>query len=165
MYPVVLVLLYHKAIILFGLEAWPSTLIMASKVDFNSASVEKLAGTQSQSDSDDAKPEIDPAAERKLLLKLDLIIYPVFIVMYMLSFLDRISISNARIQGMVPDLDLVGNRFNIALFVCTWDQQLDTSIEDYINWVYRCFTFHMFFSKFLPTSSSNEFDHPYTSPA
>lgn len=60
---------------------------------------------------------IDPKAERRLLLKLDLVIFPVFFVIYMMCFLDRINISNARIQGMAEELELVGNRFNIALFV------------------------------------------------
>lgn len=60
---------------------------------------------------------IDPKAERRLLLKLDLCIYPVFFIIYMMSFLDRINISNAKIQGMVEDLELIDNRFNIALFV------------------------------------------------
>ena len=55
--------------------------------------------------------------ERRLVRKLDLVILPVFFVIYTMSFLDRINISNARIQGMVEDLDLTGNRFNIALFV------------------------------------------------
>jgi hypothetical protein len=31
--------------------------------------------------------------------------------------LDRINISNARIQGMTEEINLSGNRFNIALFV------------------------------------------------
>lgn len=66
--------------------------------------------------SDDAP--IDPTAERKLLLKLDFVIWPVFFIIYMMSFLDRINISNARIQGMAEDLDLSrGSRFNVALFV------------------------------------------------
>lgn len=66
---------------------------------------------------DDSTP-LDPKAERKLLLKLDLVIFPVFFVMYMMSFLDRINISNARIQGMADELELEeGSRFNIALFV------------------------------------------------
>jgi sugar phosphate permease len=74
------------------------------------------------SQSDDAAAvlddePIDPKAERRLVWKLDLVIYPVFFVIYMMSFLDRINISNARIQGMVEDLNLIDNRFNIALFV------------------------------------------------
>lgn len=61
---------------------------------------------------------IDATAERKLLLKLDFVIWPVFFIIYMMSFLDRINISNARIQGMAEDLDLSrGSRFNVALFV------------------------------------------------
>lgn len=64
---------------------------------------------------------IDPVAEKRLLRKLDLTIYPTFFVIYMMSFLDRINISNARIQGMVEDLELTGNRFNVALFVSASD--------------------------------------------
>lgn len=60
---------------------------------------------------------IDPKVERRLLMKLDLCIYPPLFVIYMMSFLDRINISNARIQGMTEEIDLSGNRFNIALFV------------------------------------------------
>lgn len=72
---------------------------------------------QSVARSDDSDTPIDAKAERKLVMKLDLIILPTFFIIYMMSFLDRINISNARIQGMVPDLDLVDNRFNVALFV------------------------------------------------
>ncbi|KAK8041695.1 major facilitator superfamily domain-containing protein [Apiospora rasikravindrae] len=61
---------------------------------------------------------IDPVAERRLLRKIDLTVYPILFVVYMMSFLDRINISNAKIQGMAADLDLLeGNRFNIALFI------------------------------------------------
>lgn len=61
--------------------------------------------------------DIDPKAEAKLLRKLDITIYPILFIVYMMSFLDRINISNARIQGLTEDIDLSGNRFNIALFV------------------------------------------------
>ncbi|EMR69405.1 putative major facilitator superfamily protein [Eutypa lata UCREL1] len=59
----------------------------------------------------------DAEAEKRLVRKMDLTVFPILFVVYMLSFLDRINISNARIQGMTQDLDLTGNRFNIALFV------------------------------------------------
>lgn len=62
---------------------------------------------------------IDPKAESKLLLKLDLMLWPVFFVIYMMAFLDRINVSNAAIQGMTAELELgIGNRFNVVLFVC-----------------------------------------------
>ncbi|KAL6792213.1 MFS general substrate transporter [Trichoderma sp. SZMC 28013] len=69
-----------------------------------------------ESSSDFSDGPIDPKAESRLVTKLDFIIFPTFFVIYMMSFLDRINISNARIQGMVADLDLTGNRFNVALF-------------------------------------------------
>ncbi|KAI8627299.1 MFS general substrate transporter [Xylariaceae sp. FL1651] len=59
----------------------------------------------------------DAAAERRLRLKIDRNVYPILFVVYALSFLDRINISNARIQGLTEDLELYGNRFNVALFV------------------------------------------------
>lgn len=69
--------------------------------------------------SSDSNGPIDPAAERRLLLKLDLMLWPVFFVIYMMAFLDRINISNAAIQGLTAELHLdEGNRFNVALFVC-----------------------------------------------
>lgn len=70
--------------------------------------------------SDDDAP-IDPKAERKLLAKLDLCIYPPLFIIYMMSFLDRINISNAKILGMTDDIPalLEGSNFNIALFVST----------------------------------------------
>ncbi|KAK1749707.1 major facilitator superfamily domain-containing protein [Echria macrotheca] len=68
-------------------------------------------------DSPELDTEIDPLAERKLLRKLDLVIWPVFFIIYMVAFLDRINISNAAIQGLTSELRLdEGNRFNVALF-------------------------------------------------
>jgi hypothetical protein len=62
---------------------------------------------------------IDPKAERRLVMKLDFTIFPVFFIIYMMAFLDRINISNAAIQGLTQELDLGrDSRFNVALFVC-----------------------------------------------
>ncbi|KAJ2986923.1 hypothetical protein NUW58_g4803 [Xylaria curta] len=44
-------------------------------------------------------------------------VFPVLFVLYAFSALDRINISNARIQGLTEDLDLHGNRYNVALLV------------------------------------------------
>ncbi|KAI0202889.1 MFS general substrate transporter [Astrocystis sublimbata] len=60
---------------------------------------------------------IDPSAERRLRWKIDLHIYPILFVLYIFAYLDRINIGNARIQGLTEDLNLYGNRYNIALFV------------------------------------------------
>ncbi|KAL9124973.1 MAG: hypothetical protein Q9217_005763, partial [Psora testacea] len=60
---------------------------------------------------------IDPVAEKKLLRKLDLHVIPVIAFLFMLGFIDRINIGNARIQGLEKDLDMKGQDYNIALFV------------------------------------------------
>lgn len=70
------------------------------------------------SDTSSDHAALDPVAERKLLRKLDLTIFPVFFVVYVMAFLDRINISNAAIMGLKKELHLdVGSRFNVALFV------------------------------------------------
>jgi len=77
-----------------------------------------LPGSDNASSTSDDGLPIDPKAERKLLMKLDFMIWPVFFVIYMMAFLDRINISNAAIQGLTAELHLdVDNRFNVALFV------------------------------------------------
>ncbi|EJD40522.1 MFS general substrate transporter [Auricularia subglabra TFB-10046 SS5] len=47
--------------------------------------------------------------------KIDLRLLPMLGLMYLLSFIDRGNIGNAKIQGLVEQLDLTGNRYNIAL--------------------------------------------------
>jgi hypothetical protein len=62
----------------------------------------------------------DPVLEEKLIRKCDLHVVPVLFVLFLLSFLDRTNIGNARIQGLERDLNMdpAGNKFNIALQVC-----------------------------------------------
>ncbi|GAM43198.1 hypothetical protein TCE0_047r17809 [Talaromyces pinophilus] len=65
-----------------------------------------------------AAPEsVDKDAERRLLWKMDIRILPVLFVLYLLAFMDRINIGNAKIQHMTTDLHMVGNDYNIALFI------------------------------------------------
>ncbi len=60
---------------------------------------------------------LDQEAERRLLRKCDLHVVPVISFLYVLSFLDRINIGNARIQGLEKDLKMSGQDYNIALVV------------------------------------------------
>lgn len=59
----------------------------------------------------------DPAAERRLSLKIDLHVVPILFVLFMLAFLDRINIGNARLQGLEADLNMSGRDYNVALFI------------------------------------------------
>jgi hypothetical protein len=52
--------------------------------------------------------------EKKMLRKMDVRLIPVLAVLYLLSFLDRGNIGNAKIQGLSKDLHLSADGYNIA---------------------------------------------------
>ncbi|KAI1480366.1 MFS general substrate transporter [Daldinia eschscholtzii] len=56
-----------------------------------------------------------PEQEARVVRKLDLNLMTLFFVLYMLAYLDRGNIGNARIAGMAKDLDLTGNRYQWLL--------------------------------------------------
>lgn len=53
--------------------------------------------------------------EKKVLRKLDLRLIPVLALLYLLSFLDRGNIGNAKIEGLQEDLGLLPNEYNWCL--------------------------------------------------
>jgi sugar phosphate permease len=55
--------------------------------------------------------------ERKLLWKIDSRLLPILSVMYLLAFLDRGNIGNARLGSLEKDLNLVGNDYYNALSI------------------------------------------------
>ena len=62
-------------------------------------------------------PQVDRSLERKLLWKLDIHVLPMISILYMLAFIDRINIGNAKIQGLSTDLKMTGTDYNVALFI------------------------------------------------
>ncbi|KAJ6017097.1 hypothetical protein N7451_000476 [Penicillium sp. IBT 35674x] len=54
---------------------------------------------------------IDPELERRVVRKLDMRVPTLMGFFYLLAFLDRSNIGNAKIAGMTEDLDLTGNRY------------------------------------------------------
>ncbi len=73
-----------------------------------------LTGASTPSDSD---IEILPGTvnEKRLLRILDLRLLPAVSVLYLLSFLDRSNVANARIEGLTDDLDMTGNEYLTGL--------------------------------------------------
>ncbi|TDL18250.1 MFS general substrate transporter [Rickenella mellea] len=57
-------------------------------------------------------PSLTLGEEKKLYRKIDLRLMPILSLMYLCSFLDR---GNAKLAGLVTQLHLVGNQYNIAL--------------------------------------------------
>ncbi|KAJ7497619.1 major facilitator superfamily domain-containing protein [Mycena latifolia] len=56
--------------------------------------------------------EITDIARKKILRKLDVHLLPFVSLLYLLSFLDRANIGNAKVAGMAKDADLTGFRYN-----------------------------------------------------
>lgn len=60
---------------------------------------------------------LDPAMDKILNRKFDRHILPWLFGMWLLAFIDRANIGNAKIDGLVEDLELDGNKFNITLAI------------------------------------------------
>ena len=64
---------------------------------------------------------LDHALEKRLILKIDLAVLPVLFLLFLVSFVDRSNLANARIQGLEKSLHISpkSNGYNIALFSFT----------------------------------------------
>ncbi|KAH9474337.1 putative transporter C11D3.18C [Psilocybe cubensis] len=60
-------------------------------------------------------PTLTPEQQKKLWRKVDVRIIPILALMYLLSYMDRGNIGNARLQGLQTQLHLTGNQYNVAL--------------------------------------------------
>jgi hypothetical protein len=56
----------------------------------------------------------DTKATKRLLRKIDLHLIPFLALLYLLSFLDRTNIGNARLAGLEEDLGLTGLDYNVS---------------------------------------------------
>lgn len=72
--------------------------------------------------ADSTQPETDPALDRAITRKFDIHLLPWLFGLWLLAFIDRSNIGNARIDGLSKDLHLTGDKFNIvsslALVAC-----------------------------------------------
>ncbi|KAL9051529.1 MAG: hypothetical protein Q9162_005958 [Coniocarpon cinnabarinum] len=70
-------------------------------------------GVQSPAELGDA--DESPHARKSLLAKLDAHLLPMPCILYLLSFLDRSNVANARIEGLVTDVKMTGNQYLTGL--------------------------------------------------
>ncbi|KAL8939752.1 MAG: hypothetical protein Q9211_002599 [Gyalolechia sp. 1 TL-2023] len=68
-------------------------------------------------DAEYAEPNTSAVDQKKVLLKMDLHLIPMLALLYLLSFLDRGNIGNARIEGLVETLNMTGPQYNWCLTV------------------------------------------------
>jgi hypothetical protein len=59
----------------------------------------------------------DPKAARRLLIKCDIRLIPILGCLYLVSFLDRSNIANARLFGLEKSLDMPSTGFNTCLWI------------------------------------------------
>ncbi|TKX26024.1 MFS transporter-like protein 28 [Elsinoe australis] len=77
-------------------------------------SVNKVEKTNTTWDDSTA---IDPALDQRITRKFDRRILPWLFLLWLLAFIDRSNIGNARIGGLADQLKLDGTKFNVALCV------------------------------------------------
>ncbi|KAI0114344.1 major facilitator superfamily domain-containing protein [Nemania sp. FL0031] len=77
---------------------------------------EDKTGNASQSPEDSVSETVGPEVnERSLLRRIDAHLLPAVGILYLLSFLDRSNVGNARIEGLLDDLDMTGDRYLVGL--------------------------------------------------
>ncbi|KAG2731368.1 hypothetical protein G9P44_005784 [Scheffersomyces stipitis] len=91
----------------------------STKKDMVKVNIEATNGSKGEDFDVESTNEgkVSEVNNKKLLRKLDCYLLPGITLLYLLSFIDRGNIGNARIEGLDKDLHLVGNQFNIALTV------------------------------------------------
>lgn len=62
-------------------------------------------------------PQFDEGEVRRARRKIDFHLLPMLTLLYLLAFIDRGNIGNARIAGMNDDLELTQTQYNICLSV------------------------------------------------
>lgn len=65
---------------------------------------------------------LSPAEEKRLLRKVDRNVIPILGLLYLLSFLDRTNLGNAKLGGIIEDLGMSNGQFNISVSIlyCTY---------------------------------------------
>ena len=102
-----------------------STIAEKEKNDFSPSNVHgddavsKEGNIPASPSSDDKEVEdletVYGVNEKALLRKLDLRLLPAVTLLYLLSFLDRSNVANARLEGLVTDLHMTGNQYLTGL--------------------------------------------------
>lgn len=57
------------------------------------------------------------AIEKKLRRKIDFLIMPLVMLVYLMNYIDRNNYAAARLQGLEEDLNLVGNQYQVGLSI------------------------------------------------
>ncbi|TFK36156.1 major facilitator superfamily domain-containing protein [Crucibulum laeve] len=78
---------------------------------------EKHADTDSSIRSDSPAVVVSDVLEKRVWRKIDIWILPIATMFYLLSFLDRTNLGNARVAGLQKDLKMTNHQYSVALTV------------------------------------------------
>lgn len=81
---------------------------------------ESVSSRTNHTDGDDVnsaqqEPAFDPKETKRILRKIDVRLIPVLALLYLLAFLDRSNIANARVAGMNDELELTYGGLLLAM--------------------------------------------------
>ncbi|RHZ61801.1 putative MFS transporter [Aspergillus thermomutatus] len=77
--------------------------------------LEQLPATGLSPEDEAFLADFPDEARRKVLRKWRLI--PMLVLLYLITYIDKTNIGNAKIEGLLPSLGMTGNQYNIALSV------------------------------------------------
>jgi hypothetical protein len=83
----------------------------------------KEPSLQHEERAQEEAPTFDEKRVKQVLRTIDFRLLPVLTLLYLLAFIDRGNIGNARIAGMNDDLNLSQTQYNIALTVSSPPEQ------------------------------------------
>lgn len=72
---------------------------------------------ESTSDSDHHSMDLVRKFDRELTRKIDLHVVPILLIMFLLAYLDRSNLGNARIEGLEQELHMKGTDYNVASMI------------------------------------------------
>ncbi|KAL4735280.1 major facilitator superfamily domain-containing protein [Aspergillus similis] len=86
-------------------------------LEYEKPSVIALEGKEHDASHTPFGQEFPPEMQKRVLRKMDLRLIPMLALLYLLAFLDRGNIGNAKIEGMLDDLNMSGSEYNWCLTV------------------------------------------------
>lgn len=99
-------------------------------------------------------PRYDDAETKKILRKVDYRLLPVLALLYLLSYLDRGNIGNAKVAGMNKDLGLTGKQYNLVLTVGNGIRAWWCLVLSLTHLNLSCFSYPTLYSRYPATWSS-----------
>jgi hypothetical protein len=82
--------------------------------DYAAIQLEVVDAVVKNGGKDSTEVHFDQKSERKAVLKLDLLLVSLMCSFYLLAFLDRANIGNARIAGLQTDLGISDHQYQIG---------------------------------------------------